>query len=171
MPCFDKKLEASRSDFFNETTESRDVDVVITPVEIEQILEEANINFADIELSEVDCLFANGEPEWTIPPGSGSGGYAEHVYRFAAKELFGMEVDQVHFTSVKNSDMREAILQDTEGRTLLKIAIANGFRNIQNVVQRMKRKKCLYDYIEVMACPSGKSKSVPLTICLMVRSH
>lgn len=30
MPCFDKKLEAAREDFFNKETESRDVDCVIT---------------------------------------------------------------------------------------------------------------------------------------------
>jgi iron only hydrogenase large subunit-like protein len=38
MPCFDKKLEASRADFKNEATNSHDVDMVITPVEIEQVL-------------------------------------------------------------------------------------------------------------------------------------
>lgn len=31
MPCYDKKLEASREEFFNEAIESRDVDCVITP--------------------------------------------------------------------------------------------------------------------------------------------
>lgn len=30
MPCYDKKLEASREDFFDEVTQSRDVDCVIT---------------------------------------------------------------------------------------------------------------------------------------------
>ncbi|KAG9460752.1 hypothetical protein GDO78_019759, partial [Eleutherodactylus coqui] len=30
MPCYDKKLEASRPDFFNEEYETRDVDCVIT---------------------------------------------------------------------------------------------------------------------------------------------
>lgn len=30
MPCYDKKLEAAREDFFNQSTESRDVDCVIT---------------------------------------------------------------------------------------------------------------------------------------------
>lgn len=30
MPCYDKKLEAAREDFFNKETESRDVDCVIT---------------------------------------------------------------------------------------------------------------------------------------------
>lgn len=30
MPCYDKKLEAARGDFFDEKTQSRDVDCVIT---------------------------------------------------------------------------------------------------------------------------------------------
>ena len=32
---------------------------------------------------------------------------------------------------------------------------AYGFRNIQNLVQKMKRKRCDYDFVEVMACPGG----------------
>lgn len=31
MPCYDKKLEASREDFYNHEIKSRDVDCVITP--------------------------------------------------------------------------------------------------------------------------------------------
>ena len=38
---------------------------------------------------------------------------------------------------------------------MLQFAAAYGFRNIQNIVQKLKRKKCPYHYIEVMACPSG----------------
>ncbi len=30
MPCFDKKLEASRSDFYNDISHSKDVDCVLT---------------------------------------------------------------------------------------------------------------------------------------------
>lgn len=30
MPCFDKKLEASRNDFYNEVSQSKDVDCVLT---------------------------------------------------------------------------------------------------------------------------------------------
>lgn len=30
MPCYDKKLEASREDFFSEVNNSKDVDCVIT---------------------------------------------------------------------------------------------------------------------------------------------
>jgi iron only hydrogenase large subunit-like protein len=30
-----------------------------------------------------------------------------------------------------------------------------GFRNIQTVVRQLKRGACPYDYVEIMACPSG----------------
>lgn len=42
-----------------------------------------------------------------------------------------------------------------EGETKLKFALCYGFRNLQNVVRKIKSKKCDYDFVEVMACPSG----------------
>ena len=39
---------------------------------------------------------------------------------------------------------------------MLKFAAAHGFRNIQNLIQKMKRGKSSYHYVEVMACPSGE---------------
>ena len=45
------------------------------------------------------------------------------------------------------------VVQDEE--VLLTVAKAYGFRNIQNMVQKLKRGKCDFDYVEVMACPSG----------------
>lgn len=44
---------------------------------------------------------------------------------------------------------------ESEGRILLHFAAAYGFRNIQNLVQKLKRGRCPYHYVEVMACPSG----------------
>ena len=37
MPCFDKKLEASRETFKDDVTQVADVDLVITAVELEQV--------------------------------------------------------------------------------------------------------------------------------------
>lgn len=156
MPCFDKKLEASRSDFVYEDKKTKEVDMVITPVEIEQLFEQLNIDFVNLGSSHVDSLRGGSELDWTVPAGSGSGGYAEHVLRYAAKELYGVRLEDIVFKPVKNSDMREAVLELQSGEPpVLRVAIANGFRNIQNLVQRIKRKKCTYDYVEVMACPSG----------------
>ena len=42
------------------------------------------------------------------------------------------------------------------GETKLKFALAYGFRNIQNIVQKIKRGKLTYHFVEVMACPAGK---------------
>lgn len=42
-----------------------------------------------------------------------------------------------------------------EGETVLKFALCYGFRNLQNIVRKIKIGKCDYNFIEVMACPSG----------------
>ena len=47
------------------------------------------------------------------------------------------------------------IRSQVEGRVVLRFAAAYGFRNIQSIVRKLKRGKLQYDYIEVMACPSG----------------
>jgi len=40
MPCYDKKLEASRSDFYSDLYQTRDVDCVITSTEVEKMFTE-----------------------------------------------------------------------------------------------------------------------------------
>lgn len=42
-----------------------------------------------------------------------------------------------------------------EGQTVLKFALCYGFRNLQNIVRKIKIGKCDYHFLEVMACPSG----------------
>ena len=154
MPCFDKKLEASRPDFFNEATDAHDVDMVITTIEVEQMLTEDNIDMQDMPNSPLD--FLQGESNGTIKVnyGSGSGGFTENIFVHAVKELFGEEVTEVQYKTLKNADFQE-INFEQNGEVKLSFAIANGFRNIQNLVQKMKRKRCHYHFVEVMACPSG----------------
>lgn len=158
MPCYDKKLEASREDFFSEATNSRDVDCVITSIEIEQMLDmqgsESLSGFTPVEL---DWPWSAQKPEGGNVWGhefSGSGGYCDHIFKFAARELFGEEVEQLDYKNLRNPDFRELTLEK-DGKVLLKFAIANGFRNIQNLVQKFKRGKAQYHFVEVMACPSG----------------
>lgn len=42
-----------------------------------------------------------------------------------------------------------------DGVTVLSFAKAYGFRNISTIVTKVKRGRCPYDFVEVMACPSG----------------
>ncbi|KAF4366904.1 hypothetical protein F8388_013969 [Cannabis sativa] len=48
-----------------------------------------------------------------------------------------------------------AILFEVEGKTVLKFTLCYGFRNLQNVVRKIKTGKCDYHFLEIMACPSG----------------
>ena len=76
------------------------------------------------------------------------------VFRYLARTLYEEEIATLTYKTLKNTDFREVILEK-DGKTLLKFAIANGFRNIQNLVQKLKRKRCDFDFVEVLACPSG----------------
>lgn len=154
-PCYDKKLEASRQDFYDEVFQTRDVDCVITSIEVEVMLQKEGCSLADIEPRELDNIdFANDVRKPVGHEGSGSGGFAEHVFRHAANKLFGEDVDELKFNTIKNQDFQEVTLE-RNGQTHLRFALVYGFRNIQNIVQKIKRKKCPYHYVEIMACPSG----------------
>ncbi len=155
MPCFDKKLEASREDFYNDVYRTRDVDCVITSLEVEQMFEEKAINFPSLAPHKLDELFQTGSDDEILNHSGGtSGGYLEHVFQYAAQELFGEKVENLTYKTLRNKDFKEVVLEH-EGKTVLKFALAYGFRNIQNLVQKLKRNKCSYNFVEVMACPSG----------------
>ncbi|XP_063619986.1 probable cytosolic Fe-S cluster assembly factor GI11683 [Cydia splendana] len=153
MPCYDKKLEASREDFYSDLTNCHDVDCVITAIELEQMLGPTELG--DAPLSPLDW-------PWGEPPGAGlrghvgtgSGGLADHIFLYAAEQLFGETKAELVYRNLRNPDFREVTLEK-DGVEVLRFAIANGFRNIQNLVQKMKRGKSPYHYVEVMACPSG----------------
>jgi iron only hydrogenase large subunit-like protein len=57
MPCYDKKLEASRDDFYNDIMKTRDVDCVLTSVEILDILAQKNIDFKALPDSTIPSLY------------------------------------------------------------------------------------------------------------------
>ncbi|KAM6166455.1 cytosolic iron-sulfur assembly component 3 isoform 1-T1 [Erethizon dorsatum] len=159
MPCYDKKLEASRSDFFNQEYQTRDVDCVLTTGEVFRLLEEEGVSLAELEPAPLDSLSSPrtssvSAKELINHRGGGSGGYLEHVFRHAAQELFGIHVAEITYRPLRNKDFQEVTLEK-EGQVLLRFAIAYGFRNIQNLVQKLKRGRCPYHYVEVMACPSG----------------
>ncbi|XP_064009581.1 cytosolic iron-sulfur assembly component 3 [Pogoniulus pusillus] len=155
MPCYDKKLEASRPDFFNQEHQTRDVDCVITTGEVLKLLEQEGVSLSDVDPAPLDTMLSGAaEEELTSHSGGGSGGYLEHIYKHAAKELFGIQVDTIQYKPLKNKDFQEVTLEK-DGAVLLQFALAYGFRNIQNLVQKLKRGKSPYHYVEVMACPSG----------------
>lgn len=167
MPCFDKKLEASREEFQDSQDGSKDVDLVLTPIELESIMEREEVTLGSLNRRKLDILShpvssLEEMSSLTSHSGSSSGGYAENILNCAAQILFPDEYQyvapQLKRTVCRNSDFIELELYSSRtpsDKPLLRFAVVNGFRNIQTLVQRIKRNALKYDYVEVMACPSG----------------
>jgi len=153
MPCFDKKLEASRPDFYDDQHETRDVDCVISTGELELMIQKEQISLQELQDHPLDSIIG-GDHTVNSHTGGGSGGYLEHVAKYAASHLFNLDIDKLSYKTMRNADLREVSIE-ADGETVLRFAHAYGFRNIQNIVQKNKRGKLAYDFVEVMACPSG----------------
>jgi iron only hydrogenase large subunit-like protein len=182
QPCFDKKLEASRLDFFDEEDDTNEIDLVLSTTELWEILEKKAAEGEDashevatfmqsITPDSIEgedhiehlfrCYSADGEKFMTaVESNRGSGGYLEYLMRYvssltADKESDGMDEEEEHqqeelpYHVGRNTDIAEV---NQHG---LKFAKIYGFRNIQSLMLKLKRGKCDYDFVEVMACPSG----------------
>ena len=116
--------------------------------------------------------FTNAENEKFYGPQGGSGGYLEVVFKYAAKALFDVTIDQIQYKVGRNPDFKEVSLEVNSEKKLV-FAIAYGFKNIQNIVQKIKKNNCPYQFVEIMACPSGnygffdyiKSLFILLRVC------
>ncbi|KAK9664461.1 hypothetical protein RND81_14G043400 [Saponaria officinalis] len=167
MPCYDKKLEASRDDFVFEI-ENQDgdlvngdlrvteVDSVLTSGEVLELIQSRQVEFSTLDESPLDRMLTNVTDDGHLYGVDGSsGGYAETIFRHAAKSLYGTEIEgPVAFKILRNSDFREVSLE-VEDKIVLKFALCYGFRNLQNVVRKIKNGNCDYHFLEIMACPSG----------------
>lgn len=209
MPCFDKKLEASRGELTSHIWHGqdgdavRDVDCVITARELLMLAESRNISFPCLPrtplpkhcrpsfpdkminrylfgrpTSRADGKGGNGPPgkEQSTIIGT-SGGYLHHILQTQQAAHSGSTIS---IQRGRNADVSEYMVIDSSGKSLFKAARYYGFRNIQNLVRRLKPAKpsrmpgaarkpaggarkpgcgpageSEYSYVEVMACPGG----------------
>lgn len=209
MPCFDKKLEASRAELTSHTWHGkegdavRDVDCVITARELLMLAESRNISFPCLPRTRLpqhcrpsfpdrminNYLFGGPSSYKNAKRGhdtSGkdqstavgtSGGYLYHVLQTQHASHPGSTVS---IQRGRNADVSEYTVIDSAGKPVFKAARYYGFRNIQNLVRRLKPAKpsrmpgaarkppggarkpgggtvgeSEYSYVEVMACPGG----------------
>ncbi|KAG5463243.1 MAG: putative cytosolic Fe-S cluster assembly factor, partial [Olpidium bornovanus] len=128
MPCYDKKLEASRSDFYSDLYRTHDVDCVITTRELDLMFEEHGVSIETMEEADLEGpLTKLGGPnhdQLVRVEGSSSGAYLQAVMRFAARELFGiqslcptLEKNGILIKQGRNSDFTEVILEVRETDT------------------------------------------------------
>jgi NADH-quinone oxidoreductase subunit G len=150
MPCTAKKYEAGLEKFRHDG--QRDVDNVLTTVELARMILSAGIRFTDLEPSSFDMPFG-----FTTGAGvlfGGSGGVTEAVLRFAAEKVTGKPLGKVDFHQVRGeSGMRSASV--ALGGTVVKVAMVHGLANARRVAEQVKAGEVDFDLVEVMACPSG----------------
>ncbi|KAJ5089466.1 hypothetical protein N7532_008150 [Penicillium argentinense] len=207
MPCFDKKLEASREeltdvswrpDYTPEDSPAqppiRDVDCVITSRELLSLASSRGLSLPKLPLQPVPASYNLPFPEKTLDSfisfqtspaqqsleTSTSGGYLHHVLKTFQARNPGSELVT---NRGRNADVVEYVLTSQEGQPIMKAARYYGFRNIQNLVRKLKparvsrlpgakplaanRRQPMsrnaasggsgsdYAYVEVMACPGG----------------
>ncbi|XP_023584944.1 nuclear prelamin A recognition factor [Trichechus manatus latirostris] len=151
-PCYDKKLEALREDVHAASHTLQGVDCVLTSGELLQIMEQSDLS---VKEAAVDTLFGDlKEAAVWRPDGASSDGYLAHVFRHAAKELFGEDVENVTCRALRNKDFQEVTLEK-DGEVVLRFAAAYGFWNIQNTIRKLRRGESPYHFVEVLACPGG----------------
>ncbi|KIJ39914.1 hypothetical protein M422DRAFT_49427 [Sphaerobolus stellatus SS14] len=189
MPCYDKKLEASRQDFYNDVYKTRDVDCVITTGELELLMREKGWDLSTRVENQDASKALNGDsqdifPEIVSHPGTSSGSYLHSLIALISN-LAENKNRALELTSriIRSADYEEFILKDTTTEEIVfKGAKCYGFRNLQNVVRKVGKENGIrglpggavrgrarrraaegqtisqdkgYDFVEVMACPSG----------------
>jgi NADH-quinone oxidoreductase subunit G len=150
MPCTAKKYEAGLEKFQHDG--QRDVDHVLTTVELARMVLSAGIRFTDLTPSSFDMPFG-----FTTGAGvlfGGSGGVTEAVLRFAAEKVTGKPLGNVDFTQVRGESGVRSARVDL-GDQSLKVVVVHGLRNARRVAEQVKAGKADFDLVEVMACPGG----------------
>ena len=182
MPCYDKKLEASRPD--NAVDDVPEVDCVITTGELHDLLLTQGFDpYAETQTIHKIRTDEPASSELAFPrllaqPGGSSGG-SSGGYLFAVmQDVWKMHPDAALETrEIRSSDYTEYTLRvhrGEESSVVFKGAVCYGFRNLQNLVRKVQRETGVrgrggrglvrrvrggddtpYDHVEVMACPGG----------------
>ncbi|KAJ5496137.1 Cytosolic Fe-S cluster assembly factor nar1 [Penicillium diatomitis] len=206
MPCFDKKLEASREELTNVSwqvdgihNESelqqpvRDVDCVITTRELLTLAVSRGVSLTQMQLSPLSSTYRLPFPVKSLDSFASSrysssaqnletgtsGGYLHHVLQSFQARNPG---SRLAVNRGRNADVVDYVLTAEDDQVILKAARYYGFRNIQNLVRKLKPARSSrmpgakttvgrrqpvsrnatggasgtdYAYVEVMACPGG----------------
>ena len=150
MPCTAKKAEIKRPEHFTEG--QQDVDYVLTTTEVTRMIKEAGIDLSQIEPEALDMPFGLSSGAAAIF--GVTGGVTEAVLRRLVHSSRMEDLQDISFTGIRGIEgIKEASIQ-LEDRTV-KIAVVNGLRCAETLLERIKAGEVQYDFVEVMACKRG----------------
>ena len=149
MPCTAKKMEAGREEFIRNG--SPDIDAVITTKELASMIRELGIQFPELEPMAPDMPFS-------IRSGGGlifgtSGGVMEAALRRVA-ERTNTALQEIQYSGVRGVEGTKKFSIVIGGRTI-HAAEVSGLGNAENLIRLIERGEEHFDFVEVMACPTG----------------
>lgn len=150
MPCIAKKFEKVREELKNDGLAN--VDCVITTRELARMIKQAHIDLSLLEDSEFDSPM--GEATGAGAIFGTTGGVMEAALRTAYEKVTGKELEKLEFEEVRG---KEGIKKSTikMGEKEIKVAVAHGLANAQEILEEIKNGKADYQFAEIMACPGG----------------
>ena len=150
MPCTAKKYECA-VEAVNDAA-ARDVDMVITTREFAKMLRRYRIDAR--ALPEEDFDDPLGESTGAGVIFGTTGGVMEAALRSAYYLATGENPDVDAFRAVRGMDGVKSATFDVKG-TKVRTAVVNGLGNARKLMEAIRKGKAEYDFVEVMACPTG----------------
>ena len=150
MPCTAKKAEILRPDSF--TDGEQDVDFVLTTNEVTRMIREAGIDLAQMPSEALDMPFGLSSGAAAIF--GVTGGVTEAVLRRLIGSSKVEDLEQISISGVRGDDSIKEV-NVTLGEREVKIAVVNGLRSAEEVIQKIQSGEVYYDFVEVMACKRG----------------
>lgn len=150
MPCTAKKAEILRPDSF--TDGEQDVDFVLTTNEVTRMIREAGIDLAQMPSEALDMPFGLSSGAAAIF--GVTGGVTEAVLRRLIGSSKVEDLEQISISGVRGDDSIKEV-NVTLGDREVKIAVVNGLRSAEEVIQKIQSGEAYYDFVEVMACKRG----------------
>jgi NADH-quinone oxidoreductase subunit G len=150
MPCTAKKAEILRPDSF--TDGEQDVDFVLTTNEVTRMIREAGIDLAQMPSEALDMPFGLSSGAAAIF--GVTGGVTEAVLRRLIGSSKVEDLEQISISGVRGDDSIKEV-NVTLGDREVKIAVVNGLRSAEEVIQKIQSGEASYDFVEVMACKRG----------------
>lgn len=153
MPCTAKKGEAKRPTL--EREEGHDVDAVLTVRELSRLLRRCGMHLKYCEPRPYDSdLFSAYSGAGAIF--GTTGGVMEAAIRTAyALTHNGESLAPIVFNEVRGLDGVKGAVVDLGELGQLRIAVVHGLARTQELIDEMASGNCMYDFVEVMACPGG----------------
>lgn len=152
MPCTAKKAEILRSESM--THGKKDVDYVLTTVEIIAMIQRAGLDFTDLELESPDMPFGMGSGAGVIF--GNSGGVTEAVIRRLTEGHDRNVLQNIRDCGVRGDD-QSALRKfsfNYNGREI-RAAVVSGLGEAGRLLKKIEAGEEYFDFVEVMACRRG----------------